>query len=85
MNLKFSDVIDLTNLLDLYYVYSAVNNQYYVKPEFHELIDGVDRFMIINELIHRNHPKFDYLISRWQYLIDASSSELNNYLKKNTK
>lgn len=66
-------------------VYSASNNKNYVKPEFYRANrwcrQNHDSYM--NVCPHKPTPQFDLSdTSRWQYLVDASSTELNRLFEE---
>lgn len=66
-------------------VYSPSNNKNYVKPEFYRANrwcrQNSDSSM--NLCPHKPTPQFDLSdTSRWQYLVDASSGELNRLFKE---
>ena len=66
-------------------VYSPVNNQHYVKPEFYRANRWCRQIhdTSMNLCPHKKSPKFDLSdTSRWQYLIDASSGELNRLFEE---
>lgn len=66
-------------------VYSPVNNQHYVKPEFYRANRWCRQIhdTSMNLCPHKPSPKFDLSdTSRWQYLLDASSVELNRLFEE---
>ena len=66
-------------------VYSAVNNKNYVKPEFYRANRWCrqNADSSLNLCPHKPTPQFDLSdTSRWQYLVDASSAELNRLFEE---
>lgn len=66
-------------------VYSTVNHKNYLKPEFYRANRWCRQFpdSSMNLCPHKPTPRFDLSdTSRWQYLLDASSIELNKVFEK---